>query len=191
MQYPHKERTMTRDGCKQPRDTKWPQNSHKDKQKFHKVKLFCVSFSPGVYRMSRGLCTCLRIRKNRFTFIISGLIVCGWNNMTSYLFTCCPPAFCRLAWPNLWRLRGSAECIVQPRRPLRPLTFALIAYLALILSSGRSPGIRPQTDWQHNMFSELLRGRDVLSEPRGELSQFLWTSIRLRQLTPDPASLRC
>lgn len=150
MQYPHKERTMTRDGCKQPRDTKWPQNSHKDKQKFHKVQLFCVSFSPGVYRMSRGPCTCLRIRKNRFTFIISGLIVCGWNNMTSYLFTCCPPAFCRLAWLNLWHLRGSAECIVEvlvqpPQAPPTPdLRTHRASHAHLVF---RTVPWDPSTDW--------------------------------------------
>lgn len=59
-----------------------------------------------------------------FSINTSGFIVRGWNSMTSNMFTCFSPAVCRVAWVNLWRLRGSAgtECIVLSLNPAGPPT---------------------------------------------------------------------
>lgn len=47
------------------------------------------------------------------------------------------------------------------RPPPLLLTFALITYLTPVSSSGPSPGIHPQTDWQHIVCPELLRDGEL------------------------------
>ena len=93
-------------------------------------------------------------------FNTSGCIVCAWNKKTSNTLTCCPPAGCSFTWLNL-RRRYRTYSFSDTLLLLLLLTFALITYLTAVLSSGPSPGIHPQTDWQHIVCSELPRDGEL------------------------------
>ena len=97
-------------------------------------------------------------------FNTSGCIVCAWNKKTSNTLTCCPPAGCSFTWLNLrrrYRTYSFSDTLLLLLLLLLLLTFALITYLTAVSSSGPSPGIHPQTDWQHIVCSELPRDGEL------------------------------